>query len=992
MTAQKKKKEEKKDNQALTPNDMPKLSLEKQKKKDSLYIVGIGASAGGLEALGIFFSHMPTETGMAFVIVSHLDPTHVSLMPELLQKQTKMEVTQVEDGMNVEANKIYIIPSQKDMAIIHGSLQLLDHVSPHGLRLPIDYFFRSLAEDQGEKAICIIFSGMGTDGSLGLKAIKEHMGMAMIQDPVSSKYDGMPRSAFETGMADYILPPEKMPEQLIKYVNQADRHGGRLPLPREENASEALKKIYILLRSHTGHDFSSYKQNTILRRIDRRMNVHQISDMSQYVAYMQRHVNEITQLFKELLIGVTNFFRDPDAFQCLKNEVFPKILQDKPGGYTVRVWVPGCSTGEEAYSVAIALRETMDTLNKNFNVQIFATDIDAESVDKARSGRYPESISADVSPECLERYFVKEDSVFTIRKNIREMLIFAPQNIIKDPPFTRLDLICCRNLLIYMNPALQKKLMPLFHYALKPGGCLFLGSSETIGEHVDLFSAVHKKWKIFERRETRYANHAVINFPTSPNKEVSPCMQAEKHQEVKMSELIGKIMLEDYAPPSVIINEKGDILYIHGRTGRYLEPSPGDAALNVFEMAREGIKGDLFAAVRKATTRKKVVTHADLTVKDNGGFRFVTVTVRPIREAKTMQGLFLVVFEDVTAHHEEEREKQKGKGSKRSQKRVEDLERELLYTRESLQTTIEELETSNEEMQSSNEELQSINEELQSTNEELETSKEELQSVNEELVTVNNELQGKNEELIKTSNDMKNLLDSINIPSIFLDTRMCITRFTAEAKKIVNLIATDIGRPFSDIATKIQYKDMVDDARHVLKDHMVLEREVQTKDGTWYLMRVSPYRTVDNIVEGVAVTFLNIDTQKHLSDKILTLVDALEKADNLFNTVREPLIALDDEFRVIHANKSFYRMFGVTRGETEGAYIYDLGNRQWDIPKLRELLEDIIPRDHAFDDFEMEHDFPRVGRKKLLLNARMIVGERGGKEMILLAMEDIRAE
>jgi two-component system CheB/CheR fusion protein len=988
MTTQKKKKGKEGD-RSPTPSDMQAPSHE---KKDSLYIVGMGTSAGGLDVLGQFFSHMPTETDMAFVIVTHLDPRHVSLMPELLQKRTKMEVKQVEDSMNVEANCIYIIPPQKDMAIIHGSLQLLDPVPPHTLRLPIDFFFRSLAEDQGEKAIAIVLSGMGTDGSLGLKAIKEHMGMAMIQDPASSKYDGMPRSAFETGLADFILPPEQMPEHLIKYVNQASHSRGRLSLTRNENASEALKKIYILLRSHTGHDFSSYKQNTILRRIDRRMNLHQITDVSQYVAYMQRHVNEITQLFKELLIGVTNFFRDPDAFEYLVSEAFPKILQDKPGDYTVRAWVPGCSTGEEAYSVAIALRETMDALNKNFNVQIFGTDIDVESVDKARSGRYPESISADISPERLERYFLKEDNVFTIMKNIREMLIFAPQNIIKDPPFTRLDLICCRNLLIYMNPDLQKKLMPLFHYALKPGGLLFLGSSETIGEHIDLFSVIHKKWKIFECRETRYARHAMIDFPASPDMEVPPYIQVAKPREVKMSELLGKIMLEDYAPPSVIINEKGTILYIHGRTGRYLEPSPGDAALNVFEMAREGIKGDLIAAVRKATTRKEVVTHAGLHVKDNGGFRFINLTVRPIGEATTMQGLLLVVFEDVTARHEEEREKQKGKGSKRSQRRVEDLERELLFTRESLQTTIEELETSNEEMQSSNEELQSINEELQSTNEELETSKEELQSVNEELVTVNNELQGKNEELIKTNNDMKNLLDSINIPSIFLDTRMCITRFTADAKKIVNLITSDIGRPLSDIATKVKYTDMVDDARHVLKDHMVLEKEVQTKDGTWYLMRMSPYRTIDNMVDGVAVTFLNIDTQKHLSEKVRTLVDALEKAENLFDTVREPLIALDDELRVIHANKSFYRTFGINRRETEGTYIYDLGNRQWDIPELRKLLEDIIPIDSVFDNFEVDHDFPRVGHKKLLLNARKIVEGTGGKEMILLAMEDIGTE
>ena len=989
MTAQKKKKEGGKGAPSLTPSDIPAPS---QEKKDTVYIVGMGASAGGLEALRQFFRHMPPETGMAFVIVPHLEPNHISLMPELLQKETKMEVAQVEDGMKVEANRVYIIPPKKDMAIIHGSLQLLDPVIPHASRLPINYFFRSLGEDQGERAICIVFSGMGTDGSLGLKAVKEHMGMVMIQDPDSSKYDGMPRSAFGTGLADFILPPEKMPEQLIKYVEQSLSRRVQPSLTREETISDTLNKVYILLRSHTGHDFSSYKQNTIVRRIERRMNLHQISDLSQYIAYLQRHIDEITHLFKELLIGVTTFFRNPGAFEYLENTVFPRILQDKPGDYTMRVWIPGCSTGEEAYSVAIALRETMDKLNRTFNVQIFGTDIDAESIDKARIGRYPETISADVSPERLERYFFKEDSLFAIKKTIREMLIFAPQNIIKDPPFTRLDLICCRNLMIYMNQDLQKKLLPLFHYALNPGGILFLGSAETIGEHLDLFSVIHKKWKVFKRKETKHANHAILDFPITSYRKTHPHMPARKLPEVKMSELVEKMMLDGYAPPSVVINERGDILYIHGRTGRYLEPSPGEAALNVFEMAREGIKGDLFAAVRKSTTQKEVVTHAGLQVKDNGGFRFVNLTVRPILEAKTMRGLFLVVFQDVTARHEEEREKQKGMVSKRSQKRLENVEKELQHTRESLQTTIEELESSNEELQSSNEELHSTNEELQSTNEELETSKEELQSLNEELVTVNSELQGKNEELIKTNNDMKNLLDSINIPSIFVDTHMNITRFTVEAKKIANLIASDIGRPLGDIATKITYENMLDDARHVLKDRRNLEKEVQTKDGTWYLMRMSPYRTVDNVVDGVAVTFLNIDTQKYLSDKVRDVVDALDKAENLFNTVREPLIALDDELRVIHANKSFYRTFHIAPRDTAGTYIYDLGNRQWDIPKLRKLLEDIIRRDHAFDDYEVEHDFPQVGRKKLLLNARKIVEGKGGKEMILLAMEDISAK
>ena len=484
-----------------------------EKQKERFYIVGIGASAGGLHAFEGFFLNMPKDSGMAFILVPHLDPTHVSIMPDLMQKYTKMNVLQVEDGVTVQPNSVYVVPPNKDLAILHGTLQLIEPTMSHGPRMPIDHFLRCLAEDQREKAICIILSGMGTDGTSRLKAIKGELGMAMVQDPSSAKYDGMPRSAVKTGLVDYIVSPEKMPEQLIRYAKYTTHEARPRITPIEGKIRDALQKIFVLLRTHTGHDFSSYKQNTVCRRVERRINVHQIDNVSNYVRYLRKNPHEVESLFKELLIGVTNFFRDPEAFESLKKKAFPPLFKDKPNDYSVRVWVAGCSSGEEAYSIAIALRECMDEFKRNFDVQIFGTDMDADAIETARAGIYPGSISADVNPDRLNRFFQREDNFYRIKKEIREMLVFAPQDIIRDPPFTKLDLLCCRNLLIYLDSELQKKLLPIFHYGLRPDGILFLGSSETIGGFVDLFAVVDKKWKIYKRKESVSATHAIVEFP-----------------------------------------------------------------------------------------------------------------------------------------------------------------------------------------------------------------------------------------------------------------------------------------------------------------------------------------------------------------------------------------------------------------------------------------------------------------------------------------------
>ena len=959
-------------------------------------IVGIGASAGGLEACERFLANMPLNTGMAFILVVHLDPTHASIMPELLQKSTKMKVLQVKDGMKVQPDSLYVIPPNKDLGILNGTLQLIDPSEAPGHRMPIDYFLRTLAEDQKERAICIILSGMGTDGTLGLRAIKGELGMVMIQEPRTAKYTGMPQSAIVTGLVDYLLPPEKMADELIRYVKRANHElAPRIPA-LESKTADQFQKIFILLRSHTGHDFSSYKPTTIRRRIERRMNVHQIETLPNYVRYLQANPDEIEGLFKELLIGVTSFFRDPEAFEVLAKKILPQLLGEKRVKDPVRVWIPGCASGEEAYSVAIILRECMDELNRHFEVQIFATDIDPSAIDTSRAGVYPGSIALDVSPDRLKRFFVKENEHFRIKKDIREMVVFAVQNVIKDPPFTKLDLLCCRNLLIYLDSGMQKKLLPLFHYSLKPDGILFLGTSETIGEFMDLFLVVDKKWKVFRCKDSTVATKKMVEFPAMVSETNEGLTKDKKPVELRVAQMAEKVLLENFVPPSVIINERGEILYIHGRTGKYLEPAPGEASLNIFEMVREGLKLELPSAIRKVISQKTEVSCKGLEIQYDGSFQTVNVSVRPVKEPEAMRGLIMVTFVDISTPEQVASAKKGRSPAKKPTSRIKQLEQELAHTRENLQITIEELKTSNEELRSTNEELQSTNEEMQSANEEMESSKEELQSLNEELTTVNAELQSKNDELLEIYNDMRNLLNSIQVPTIFLDNDLCIKRFTEHATRTFNLIATDLGRPLGHIVSKLKHEKLIEDAHEVLNTLASREVEVETTDNQWYLMRILPYRTVDNIIDGVVVTFLDIHAQKMAFERISQLDQRVKEsrdfAENIVDTVREPLIVLDQELRVVSANRSFYNAFKVSSEETKGKYVYDLGSGQWDIPRLRELLEDIIPESRSFDNFEIAHEFPLIGHRKMVLNARRMFQGTEGRELILLAIQDVTQE
>ena len=949
-------------------------------------IVGLGASAGGLEAFEQFFSQMPPKSGLAFVLVSHLDPGHVSILTEILQRSTAMPVLEAEDQMLVVPDTVYVIPPNRDMAIFRGALQLSVPEEPRGQRMPIDAFLRSLAEDQGERAVGIVLSGTGTDGSLGLRAVLGAGGVTLVQEPGTAKYDGMPSSAIKAGYATHVLPVEKMPAALVagvrKHVVHPDAH-----LPSTQVPPGGMNRLLSLLRTATGHDFSLYKKSTIGRRIERRMAQHELTDVEVYSRYLKEHPAEAQALVKELLINVTSFFRDPEAFVVLKQEILPQLFADKPVDYVFRVWVAGCASGEEAYSIAMLLREFMDETEREFKVQIYATDLDDDAIAVARAGLYPPNVAADLSPERLRRFFVKEDAGYRIKKAVREMVVFAIQNVIKDPPFTKLDLASCRNLMIYLEPELQDRLIPAFHYALKPGGVLFLSPSESIGRHPELFSPLSRKWKIYRAVHSATAARALMagDFSWATTAGARGTKEATARvKESNLAELTRRMLLQTYAPASVVVDAKGNILYVHGETGKYLRPAPGQASLNVVDMAREGLQQELRPALSAAASHGAPTLGRRASVKTNGELQTVSFSVRPLPDAETNPGLLLLSFQDLP---QEAASSRRGRRAGSAEvERIAELERDLAATRENLQANIEEHQASSEELKSTNEELQSTNEELQSTNEEMETSKEELQSVNEELITVNSELQAKIEQLAGMQNDMKNLLDSINIGTVFLDRQLIIRRFTREAAKLYRLVATDVGRPLADIKSNLDGDALIGEAQTVLDSLLPCEREVTAPDGACYLLRIQPYRTLDNIIDGVVLTFTDI-SQRVVAETAAQ--KARHLAESIVATVREPLVVLDGDMKVVSASRSFYRYFRTAPEQTVGRSIYDLGDGQWNIPALRELLETILPRDQSFDGFVIERDFPLIGHSKMLLNARRLVGDDGEKPLLLLAMEAV---
>jgi two-component system, chemotaxis family, CheB/CheR fusion protein len=929
-------------------------------------VVGIGASAGGLAAFEAFFSAMPTgrETGMAFILVQHLAPDHKSILSELVRRYTRMRVFEVEDGMTVRPDCAYIIPPNRDMAFLNGTLQLLEPAAPRGQRLPIDFFFRSLAQDQRERAICIVLSGTGSDGTQGVRAVKGEGGMAMAQTPESTEYDGMPRSAIATGLVDFVLPPAQMPAQLLAYAGHAfgrAPHAVSAPAPKAEGL---LKKVFLLLRSQTGHDFSQYKQNTVGRRVERRMAIHQIERLDGYVRYLQQNPAEVEGLFGDLLIGVTHFFRDAEAFATLEENILPRLIAGKSAGEAIRVWVPGCSTGEEAYSIAILLRERLESLKLNLKAQVFATDIDSRAIGTARFGAYAASVVADLSPERLARFFTLESDggSYRIQKTIRDMLVFSEQDVIKDPPFSRLDLISCRNLLIYMGGELQKKLIPLFHYALNPGGVLFLGTSETVGDFVNLFATLDRKSKLYQRKDDIPGSYrpAIGRIPSPATEDWSvprPPGKAHSDGKTQLREITERSLLQQYAPAGALINESGEILYLHGRTGLYLEPAPGEAGMNILKMAREGLRRELTTALHKAIAHKEPVHQPGIRVKTNGSFATVNLTVRPVAAgpgAAPEPNLFVVILEEAPAADPKGAAAVTGTdsidaaepGAADTDGVVAALKRELRAKEEYLQSTNEELETTNEELKSSNEEMQSVNEELQSTNEELETSKEELQSVNEELATVNAELQTKVADLSRANNDMSNLLAGTGVGIVFVNHLLRIQRFTPTVTRVINLIATDVGRPVGHIVSNlVGYDRLVEDIQGVLDSLVPKEVQVQTRTGGWFLLRMMPYRTLDNVIEGAVITFTDI-TEAKKAQMALQEAESLRRLAVVVRDAHDAITMQDLEGRILAWNPAAERMYGWSQTEALAMNILDripMSSRDKELAIVKQLVRNEVP-------------------------------------------------
>jgi two-component system CheB/CheR fusion protein len=856
----------------------PKSS--KQKKADmppaSFPVVGIGASAGGLEALTDFFKNLPDGNGMAFVIIQHLDPSYKGIMPELIQRLTTMQVSQADDSMKVRPNNVYIIPPNKYMSILRGVLYLFD--LPLGIRLPIDFFFHSLADDLNEKSIGIILSGMGSDGTSWMRSIKERAGITLVQEPSSAKFDSMPRSVIDMVSVDIIAAPAELPEKLIAFLKQIFTIKEDSEL--ETTKLSSLEKIIILIRLQTGNDFSQYKKSTIYRRIERRMGIHKISRIASYIRFLQDNPGELVVLFNELLIGATNFFRDPSVWENLQDNILPSLLANKPYGYTFRIWVPGCSTGEEAFTLAILVKESIYKLklHKSITCQIFATDLSYDALTRARAGYFHYNIAANLSQTRLIQNFTKIGDSYKINPEIREMIIFASHNVLRDPPFTKLDILSCRNLLIYLEHELQSKLLSIFNYSLNPGGVLILGTSETLGSNQTQLTPISSRLRLFQKVDME--RPVSINFKDflKESKLTPPESQMPVKTFENIQSLTDNIILQQYAPASVLVNDKGDILYLTRRAGQYLEPAAGKANMNIFAMLRQGFNPEFTVGFRKAIRNFENVILKNINIDTNES-SFVDVIIQQLDKPEAVKGLLLVVFKDVQFPV-----RIKGPVSKKSKTPseflLEEMELEQTRLREELHNTLEAMQASDEELKSTNEELQSTNEELQSTNEELTTSKEELQSINEELQTVNFELMTKVDDFTSMSNDMKNLLESTDIATLFLDKDLLVRRFTSAVTKIFKLIPTDLGRSITDFSNDLIYPEFYDDMHEVLRKLNFIEKPVSLNTGSWFSVRIMPYRTTDDRIDGLVITFNDITTAKKLEVELNETI-AILRSHNL---------------------------------------------------------------------------------------------------------------
>ena len=832
--------------------------------KDDFLIVGLGASAGGIQALKDFFANVANDTDIAYVVILHMSPEHESRLAEVLQTTSRIPVTQVKQRVKVVPNHVYVIPPNQNLAMTDGHLKLTDMIGIEERRSPVDLFFRTLAETNDSRAVSVILSGTGSNGSMGLKRIKEHGGVAFVQDPNEAQYRDMPRNAIATGLVDYVLPVAEIPEKILSYK----QHRGTIQIPEPPETlgtdEQALRDIFTQLRMRTGHDFSNYKRATMLRRIERRVGIKELSGLPQYARFLRENRGEAQALMKDLLISVTNFFRDPASIEALAKNVLPALVERKREGDHIRVWIAGCATGEEAYTIAILLNESLESVVTPQQIQIFATDLDAEAIAIAREGYYSEAEVADVSPERLRRFFVKEHDGYRIRRELRETILFAVHNVIKDPPFSHLDFVSCRNLLIYLNRAAQARVLEVVHFALNPGGHLFLGASESIEGSLDLFSTVDKEHHIYQGRPVPTRVTLPIPEVTFKPSILAPIGKEPSAQEVRAIERLSYVdlhqrLLEEFAPPSVVVNEEYDIVHLSEHAGEFLEIRGGGPTNNLLRLIRPELRLDVRTALHQALQKGAAVQTRAMDVSTTRGTKRVNILVRPLlREGDPNHGFILVVFQEKT--------KKDAEATPIVTLPVEpiarQLEDELMNAKSQLRATVEQYEVQQEELRASNEELQAMNEELRSAAEELETGKEELQSVNEELTTVNQELRIKIEELSQANNDFTNLMNSTEIGTIFLDRGLRVKQFTSRAVDVFNLIPADRGRPLADITHKLNYDQLLEDVQNVLETLHKFQREVETVDNRWYLLRILPYRTSEDRIEGVVITFVNVTASR----------------------------------------------------------------------------------------------------------------------------------
>jgi two-component system CheB/CheR fusion protein len=968
----------------------PKNSIQPQAppQKKQFPVVGIGASAGGLEAFTALLKNLPSKTGMAFVYIQHLASGQKSLLTEILARSTKMPVHKILDEMTVEPNKVYIIPPDNYLTIDDDVLRLTPKVDR--IQRPIDAFLLSLAQERKNLAIGVILSGSGSDGTEGIKAIFAEGGITFAEKKESAKYFDMPKSAIDSATVNFVLSPREIAEELVRIGHHPHLATAKLktaePEPKEESG---LRNILALLKLTFGVDINAYKVTTVSRRISRRMVIHKIETLPEYLRFLRGNTSELQALHDDMLISVTSFFREPDTYKEIKEKVFPSIMKDRPPNAPIRIWVPGCSTGEEAYSMAISLREYMEKHPTTLSVQIFGTDLSQKNIDKARSGIYPEGITAEVSTERLNRFFSKNTHGYQINKSIREMCVFAKQDLIRDPPFSNVDVVSCRNVLIYLKPAVQKTIIPLFHYALKPKGYLILGNSESIGSFNDLFSPLNGKGPIYSKKLVPSRIPLKTESFIEPKvKEPAVTMERTGKPIVALQKEFERVLMEKYAPDGVIINSDMELLFVRGNMGSYFNPAPGAASLNLVRMVREELRSELQTAIYRAKLEKHAVRRERVRFSFDDQTRETNIEVIPVKTPESEEGFFMVLFEERRKAPFPKPRRRKCRDMEKDEKDrvIDDLQQDLASTKTTLQTIVEQQEATNEELKSALEEVQSSNEELQSTNEELETAKEELQSTNEELNTLNEELSTRNQELMRALNDQNNLFASMKVAVIMVDVNQRIRLVNPLAEGMFNLIPADVGRPIKQIRLRINVPDLERMLLEVVDKLVSKEQEIQDETGHWYLMRLRPYITEENKIDGAVISFVDIDNVVHSK---VDLEKAYGFSQTVLATMTEPLVVLDSDLKIVSANRAFYKLFQVKPEEKVTTPIYELPIMPWKDAQFKRQLGKVLSEGKTIDRLALDQEFPNVGLRNLLINAVPLKASNEKIENILVTMEDI---